>query len=362
MKIYTAPFFALIFCSCFFIQCKQPAPAENAQQQLVNTGRHLFYDRRLSVNNTRACGSCHAQEFSFTDSYVRSIGALGDLHQRNARPLINLTLNKYFTSADSSITTLEQQINNPMFNTHPVEMGIKENETAILQKIKADTLYRRLFAAAFPGQTNAVTIENIKKALVAFEQNITALNAPYDKFIAGNKTALTAQQQQGMALFFSDSLQCGSCHGGKNFSEPVVKETNGRIAYYHNTGLYSFGNNYPPADQGLFEKTGNENDKGKFRVPTLRNLQFTAPYYHDGTGLSLEDVVKAYERGGRLLTEKNYSSDGKTNARKSPLIRGFAITLQQRQALISFLYALTDSTVLTNPAYANPFTNDETKR
>ena len=228
MKIYTTFFFTVLLCTCFFIQCKQPAPAENIQQQLVNTGRHLFYDRRLSVNNTKACGSCHAQEFSFTDSYVRSIGALGDLHQRNARPLINLSLNKYFTSADSSITTLEQQINNPMFNTHPVEMGMKGNETAILQKIKADTLYQRLFAAAFPSQTNAFTIANIKKAIEAFEQTITALDAPYDQFIAGNKTALTAQQQEGMALFFSDSLQCKNCHGGKNFSEPVLQRPGGR--------------------------------------------------------------------------------------------------------------------------------------
>lgn len=362
MKIYAASFFALIFCSCFFIQCKQPAPAATAQQQLVNTGRHLFYDRRLSVNNTKACGSCHAQEFSFTDSYVRSIGALGDLHQRNARPLFNLLLNKYFTSADSSVTSLEQQMDNPMLNTHPVEMGMKGNETAILQKLKADTLYQRLFAAAFPNEPDAFSMANIKKAIAAFEQNITAGNAPYDQFIAGNKTALTAQQQEGMALFFSDSLQCKNCHGGKNFSEPVLQRPGGGTEFYHNIGLYNINNNYPAADQGLFEKTGIENDNGKFRVPTLRNLQFTAPYYHDGTGLSLEDVIKNYERGGRLIEERAYHSDGKMNTRKSPLIRGFTVTLQQRQALISFLFALSDSTVLTNPAYANPFTEDETKK
>jgi cytochrome c peroxidase len=360
MKIYTPVFFTVLCCSCFFIQCKQPVPAATVQQQLVNTGRHLFYDRRLSVNNTRACGSCHAQEFSFTDNYVRSIGALGDLHQRNARPLINLTLNRYLTAADSSLTSLLQQMDNPLFNTHPVEMGMKGNEAAVLQKIKADTLYRQLFAAAFPGNSNPFTINNIKNAIAAFEQSITACNAPYDAFMAGNKAALTAQQLQGRALFFSDSLQCGSCHGGKNFSEPL--QSGGAINFYQNTGLYNLNNKYPAADQGLFEKTGNENDKGKFRIPTLRNLQFTAPYYHDGSALSLEEVIKNYERGGRYIATGSNKGDGKMNPYKSPLIRGFAITLQQRQALISFLYALTDSTVLTNPAYANPFTEDETKR
>jgi cytochrome c peroxidase len=316
---------------------------------LVTTGRYLFYDRRLSVNNTKACASCHAQQFSFTDGYVRSIGALGDLHLRNARPLINLTYNKYYTAADSTITTLEQQMNGPMFNTHPVEMGMKGNEALIVTRLAADTVYKRLFAAAFPTQKNAFTINNIKTAIAAFEKTITAFNTPYDAYTAGNSAALTPQQKQGMQLFLSDSLQCNNCHGGKNFNTPVATLANGSINYYYNTGVIS--NSHLSSDSGLFTTTRNQNDIGKFRVPTLRNLVYTAPYFHNGSALTLTDVINAYSAGG-----------DKTNKYKATTVKGFTLTLQQQKALIAFLYSLTDSTVITNPAYANPFKEDETKK
>jgi cytochrome c peroxidase len=330
-------------------QCKQHNTTAVKEAPLVTAGRYLFYDRRLSVNNTKACGSCHAPQFSFTDSYSRSIGALGDLHQRNARPLINLAYNKYYTAADSTITTLEAQMNGPMFNTHPAEMGMQGNETKILAAIAADSMYQHLFAAAFPNQKNTFSITNIQTAIAAFEKTITAFNTPYDTYTAGNSTALTALQQQGMQLFFSDVLQCNKCHGSKNFNTPVETLANGSINYYYNTGLY--GNNYPVTDRGLFESTGNKNDIGKFRVPTLRNLMYTAPYFHDGSAATITDVINAYAAGGR-----------QNSTYKSQLIKGFTLTLQQQKALISFLYSLTDSTVITNPAYANPFKEDETKK
>lgn len=345
-------FYLLLFTLVLIIvlpQCEQHTTATVQEAPLITTGRYLFYDRRLSINNTKACGSCHAPQFSFTDGYVRSIGALGDLHQRNARPLINLTYNKYYTAADSTITTLEQQMDGPMFNTHPVEMGIAGNEAIILAKIAADTIYQRLFAAAFPAQKNAFTINNIKTAIAAFEKTITAFNTSYDAYTAGNNAALTPQQKQGMQLFFSDTLGCNNCHGGKNFNLPAERLPNGSVNYYYNTGLY--GNNYPVADRGLFESTHNENDIGKFRVPTLRNLMYTAPYFHDGSAVSLTDVINTYAAGGRQNSKY-----------KSRLVKSFTLTLQQQKALISFLYSLTDSTVVTNPAYANPFIHDETKK
>ncbi len=355
----------LLLCNAlFFLHCSQPAQNNTAAQNslLVTTGRYLFYDRRLSVNNTKACGSCHAQEFSFTDGYTRSIGALGDLHQRNTKPLINLQAFKYYTSSDSAIQYLEQQMNGPMFNTHPIEMGIKGNETIILKRLQADSMYQHLFAQSFAGQQQLFTMVNVKKAIAAFEKTITAYNSQYDNFSEGDSSALTTQQQQGRALFFSANLKCGQCHDGNNFSTPNLLLPNGNINYYHNTGLYNINNCYPAADAGLFITTGNKTDNGKFKVPSLRNIALTAPYYHNGSALTLDDVIDNYSRGGRLITKGNNKGDGKTNRYKSPLINGFALTLQERNALISFLYALTDSSLLTNPAYANPFTNDETKR
>lgn len=340
----------------------QNRKSQRKDDPLELLGRHLFYDRRLSVNNTKACATCHAQEFSFTDSYTRSIGALGDLHQRNARPLINLTFNKYFTSSDSAIQSLLQQMNKPMFNQHPVEMGIKGNEETVLNRIKNDRNYQWLFKKAFPDEARPVSIKNIQIAIEAFEKTIISFNAPYDKFIEGQKAALSKEQQEGMKLFYSVKLKCSQCHGGKTFSIPEVKLPNGQTEYYFNTGLYNINNNYPAYDQGLFELTMDDADKGKYRVPTLRNLVFTAPYFHDGSAASLDEVLAAYENGGRNITEGVYKGDGRKNVYKSHLIQGFQLTLPEKKALISFLFALSDSTVLHNPAYANPFKEDETKQ
>lgn len=348
MKLFAITTFIITVCGLFtFCNQQQPVLKKNTEQDLVALGRYLFYDRRLSVNNTKSCASCHAQQFSFTDNYTRSIGALGDLHKRNARPLINLLYNKYFTAGDSSVKTLEQQMDGPMLNTHPVELGIKGNEAAIFQKIKADTLYQVFFAKNFPQQANPFTIANIKKAIAAFEQTIISFNTPYDKYINGDTAALTRQQQEGMQLFFSDALKCNNCHGGKNFNTPVFKTKSGAINFYHNSALYNNKTNHSANDPGLFESTGNEADKGKFRVPTLRNLAYTAPYYHNGSSLTLDEVIAAYE---------------KIDTNKNVLNKRFTLTLQQRKALTSFLLSLSDSSILTNPAYANPFTDDETKR
>ncbi len=365
MNFFTTYICVLSVCSLFAF-CA-PAPKKNilpktTEQDLITLGRHLFYDRRLSLNNTKSCASCHAQQFSFTDNYTRSIGALGDLHKRNARPLINLSYSHYFTAGDSSIKNLEQQMDGPMLNTHPVELGIKGNEAAILEKIKADTLYQTFFTKNFPLQPDPYSFENIKKAIAAFEQTIVSTDAPYDKFIKGDTAALTQQQQQGMQLFFSNSLNCNNCHGGKNFNTPVLKNINGTVNFYHKTVLYSKKNSFPDVDQGLFESTRNEADKGKFRVPTLRNLAYTAPYYHNGTAVTLEEVISAYAQEEQLYNESSEIKSVKFITSNSSPNKNFALTLQQRKALISFLLSLSDSSILTNPAYANPFKEDETKR
>ena len=319
-------------------------------------GRYLFYDRRLSINNSKACATCHAQEFAFTDRYNRSIGALGDLHQRNSRPLFNLILNAYLTAADSTLHFPEQQIVNPMFSTHPVELGWTGNEKLLLSKIGNDSLYQRLFAKAFPKEENPVTVQNIQASISSFIKNIFSFSSAYDRYLAGDTNALSESEKKGKALFFADSLRCVACHGGINFNHPNGND-------FFNIGLYNLQGkgNYPEYDQGLFTLTHNPADRGKHKVPTLRNLVFTAPYFHDGSTLTIEEVINVYEQGGRKIDSGIYKGDGRMNPNKSSLISGFKLNSQQRLDLINFLFSLTDSSLIKNPAYSNPFHYDETK-
>jgi cytochrome c peroxidase len=333
-------------------------PYSAAQAQL---GRYLFYDRRLSFNQTKSCATCHDPKFSFTDNYRRSIGATGDVVQRNAPPLINLIFNKYLTAADSTLHFPEQQIRNPLFHTSPVELGWTGNEEKIRNRLRADTFYQRSFREAFPGQADPLTLHNLQRCIASFVKTIFSFNSAYDNYTLRNQPqALDAAALRGKALFFSDTLACGKCHSGINFNAPQTEDSSGRKIYYFNTGLYNLDGKgaYPAADQGLIETTGNAADRGKYRVPTLRNLIFTAPYFHDGSAATLSEVINSYAAGGRVTAQ----GDGRTNPFKHPLIQGFQLNSQQGADLVHFLLSLTDSSVCTNPAYANPFVHDETKQ
>lgn len=326
----------------------------------IELGRYLFFDRRLSVNNTRSCGTCHNPQFAFTDGYKRSLGVYADLHQRNTEPLFNLAYFKYLTAADSTLHSSLQQMNNPLFNDHPAEMGVKGNEAKILQKIATDKMYQERFAAV----QKEISWINIKQAISSFINSIYSGNAPYDQFLKGDSTALTASQKRGMQLFFSVELKCASCHGGFNFSSPSLKNEKGDTVFYFNTGLYNVDGKgaYPAYDAGLYQLTKNKTDMGKYRVPTLRNLVFTAPYFHDGSAAGLAEVINSYAAGGRKIEQGIYKGDGGTNPYKDPLIKGFSITETDKINLIGFLQSLSDTGFISTPAYQNPFTGDETKK
>ncbi len=328
-------------------------------------GRYFFYDRRISSNQTKSCASCHDPNFSFTDGYRRSIGVMGDLHQRNAPPLINLVYYKYLTAADSSMHFPEDQINNPMFRRHPEELGWKGNEEKILGRLKTDTFYRRKMKEIFPLDQDPFTVRHIQFCIASFVKTILSFDSPYDKYaFANNQYALNEVQINGMTLFFSERLACSRCHGGINFSTPSLNNNTGETNYFFNTGLYNIEGKglYPAYDQGLFELTDNFSDMGKFRVPTLRNLAFTAPYFHDGSAATLEEVILIYEEGGRNNDAGPFAGDGRRNPLKSPLLNGFRLTSQERTDLISFLMSLSDTSIRNNSYYANPFKEDETKR
>jgi cytochrome c peroxidase len=361
MKIVSTILVALA--AIIIYSCAVGSHKKNNAADIVSLGRYLFFDRRLSVNSTRSCATCHNPQFAFTDGYKRSLGAYADLHQRNTQPLFNLQYYKYLTAADSTVHNTLQQMDNPLFNIHPVEMGYGLDTITILNTLQADLGYQQLFAAAFPSATK-ITLQHIKIAINSFINTITSNNTPYDKYIAGDSNAITASQQKGMNLFFSKALNCSACHAGVNFSSPQITSSNGDTIFYFNTGLYNVDSagSYPLYDQGLYAATKNKKDMGAYRVPTLRNLAFTAPYFHDGSAATLTDVIENYATGGRIIATGINKGNGSANPYKHPLVKGFKLSAEEKTQLIDFLMTLTDSSIITNPLWQNPFATDETKK
>ena len=239
-------------------------------------------------------------------------------------------------------------MNQPLFGTHPVELGLSGREEVVLKALQQDSIYTNLFHQAYPNEPT-FTIHHLKESLEQFCYSIVSYQSRYDK------GELNELERRGQTLFFSDSLQCARCHGGFNFSTPTEVDANSNPRHHFNTGLYNTDGcgAYPERDQGLFEKTNEPEDQGCFRVPTLRNLAFTAPYYHDGSANTLTEVLQNYNNGGRNNGE--HGGNGQTNSHKSPLIRPFHLSPTEQRDLLNFLLSLTDSTLLTNPQYQNPF-------
>jgi cytochrome c peroxidase len=355
----------LLYIIITFLCCTKIISAcKNSNQSInnptTNLGRYLFFDRRLSINNTRSCGTCHNPQFAFTDGYKRSLGAFADLHQRNTQPLFNVEYLKYFTAADSTLHSPLQQMNNPLFNTHPIEMGVKGNEDIILKRVKDDTLYQELFSNA----KSEITFDIIKLAINNFIFSLQSNNSNYDKYVKGDTNALNKSEKRGLQLFFSSELKCATCHGGFNFSTPNITNERGDTIFYFNTGLYNIDRKgaYPQYDQGLFQLTQKKTDMGKFRVPTLRNLAYTAPYLHDGSAASIMEIINIYANGGRVITDGINNGNGKSNPNKHSLINGFFINETDKLNLHNFLLSLSDSGFIQNKNYQNPFTEDETKK
>ncbi|MBL0055777.1 MAG: di-heme enzyme [Chitinophagaceae bacterium] len=329
---------------------------KNKNDLLVETGRYLFFDTRLSYNNTKSCGSCHDPAMAFTDGYRSSSTASGDNVKHNAPSLINVSFHSYFDWANPGVTQLTQQHERPLFNEHPVELGAKGNESIILKKLKTDPRYQKIFARAFPRETDPFHFNNVITAIASFVNSLRSFQSPYDRYTGGDSNALSIQEKTGMALFFSSRLHCAECHKPPLFTAASL--TRDLDSIYFNTGLYNVGNKnrYPSGNNGLYEYSGKPADDGRYKTPSLRNVALTAPYMHDGSMANLEEVINAYARGGRRIEQGPLSGDGQLNNCKDKRISGFSLTGPERLALISFLYSLTDSSILTNPAFQNPFT------
>jgi cytochrome c peroxidase len=335
-------------------------PADNPMSEAkVELGKFLFYDRRLSGNGTQACASCHHQDKAFTDGRALAKGSTGEMHPRNSQGLTNVVYNTTLTWANPSLLSLEAQMQVPLFSEAPVELGINDsNVNEVLDRVKTDARYPDLFKAAFPGEDQLVTWGNITRAIATFQRTLISGNSRYDQFLQ-NKAQLTVSEQRGLALFNSEKAECFHCHSGFNFNDQVVHaSTQVTDIPFHNTGLYNIGGtgNFPAGNQGLFEITERLVDRGKFRAQSLRNVEVTAPYMHDGSIATLEEVLDFYAAGGRNITNGPHAGDGRLNPNKSDLISRIDLTAQDKADLVAFLKTLTDHDFLTNPKLANPFT------
>ncbi len=305
-------------------------PADNPiTPAKVELGRDLFYETKLSGNNSKACASCHSVSESFSDAgNAVSIGVNKQSGIRNAPGLMNVAYDTTFFW-DGRASSLEMQAGMPILN--PVELG--NDSATVVATLNNSAYYRELFAEAFgsSGATGSqITFTRIAQALATFERTLISGASDYDRFVAGDSSALSASAQRGMMLFNSSETNCSSCHSGINFTDNN----------YHSTGITPFY-----SDDGREDFTNNPGDDGKFRTPSLRNVALTAPYEHDGSFTTLQQVVEHYINGGMH------------NSTQDTLIRqlDFAVGSQKETDLIAFLTSLTDNSFSQRADFKNPY-------
>lgn len=295
--------------------------------QGVYLGRHLFWDTRLSGDNTMACATCHLPQFSFSDNHPTSIGIDGEYGTRNTMVLQNIAwANDYFW--DGRAKTLEEQVLLPVEN--PIEMH--ETWSHFMDEIRDDEKYKTMFFEAFG--VVAFDSTHAAKAMAQFLRTMVSCNSKYDRIIQGEE-AFTIQEQAGFDSFNALSGgDCFHCHGGSlttDFS-------------YKNNGLDAV-----PIDTGRGLVTGDPNDYYKFKVPPLRNIEYSAPYMHDGRFATIDEVISHYSIGLEP-----------TSPNISPLMEfasqgGVQLTPQEIAELKAFLLTLSDPDFINNPDFQNPW-------
>ena len=297
-------------------------PQDNpSTAEKIELGRRLFYDKRMSFNNTHSCGTCHEADNGFADPVNVGSDKRG-AQARQAMAVINVAYNNALLW-DSSFSTLEAQVEGPFKSTHEFNQA---PEFAIA-KLKKDPIYKDLFVKAFGDEH--ITFDRIRKAISTFERTFISGNSPVDQYRRGNTSALNEAQIRGLNLFMDTSrTNCVQCHSDYNFSDGSL----------HSTGLEE---HY--SDGGLETLTGNEGDNGKFRTPTLRNINETGPYMHDGRFATIRQVLQHYNEGGHQ------------SRNKSPLMRPLHLSDQDMDDLRLFLEALSDKQFLTRKDLQDPW-------
>ena len=283
-------------------------PEDNElNKERIHLGKKLFFDKILSRDSSISCASCHKPEYAFTDGLKKAVGIKNRSVTRNTPTLTNIVYNKNFLR-DGVNPSLEAQVLVPIHEKNEFDFHI----LLVAERLKKKPEYLDLFEKAYGG---IPTPKLITKAIACYERTLISGNSRYDQYVYQNKNhVLSSSEKKGMDLF--NKLYCVSCHSGFNFS-------NGEIV---NNGLYE-----KYEDLGKMRVSLNEIDNGCFKVPTLRNIALTAPYMHDGSLQTLEEVIDHYMKGGN------------EHPNKHPLIMPFMLSKSDRKNLVSFLRSLTDS-------------------
>jgi cytochrome c peroxidase len=321
---------------------------------LPTLGRVLFYDPRLSINNSVSCGSCHKQALAFTDQTSLSLGFENKTTTRNSMPIQNIVAINFTGIPDpfggSSLPTalfwdgrqnnLEAMVLEPIQNH--IEMGTVDlNQLAL--EIAAIPDYPTLFQKAFPGQGITITPGTIGRALAAFLVSIRSTGSKFDVFL-NTGAGLTDLELQGRGLFF-DKYDCNSCHQLQSPINGYQLAGSGEFGGFSDIGL-----DPEPTDGGAFRSTNNPADKGKFKIPSLRNVALTSPYMHDGRFETLEEVMDHYSegiKGSENLDPRLRTIDG------GP--KQFNIPVADQQAMVAFLNSLTDHQMIRDVKFSDPF-------
>jgi cytochrome c peroxidase len=296
-------------------------------------GRILFYDNRLSINQTISCASCHQQAHGFSDPRRFSVGFDGSTGTRNGMGLSNARWyqrRRFFW--DERANTLEDQVLMPIQN--PIEMGMTLE--ALTNRLAAEPFYTNLFAAAFGSP--AVDTNRISRALAQFVRSIIPVGSKYDTGVSSRFANFTPQENLGRQIFLGQvgNATCAACHGTDNFVPGPALNNNGL--------------EFPYVDRGVGAITGNPADSGKFKVPSLRNIELTAPYMHDGRFNTLEQVVEFYN--SEVVDNPNLSPPLRN---PNGTVRRLNLTTGQKAALVTFLKTLTDTNLATDPKLSDPF-------
>lgn len=273
----------------------------------IALGRKLFFDATLSVDHTMSCATCHDPEKGWSNGLAVANGVNGQAGKRNVPTIVNAA---YYRALfwDGRAYSLEGQALGPILNKD--EMGMPSKEE-LVSRLRQDDVYPDLFANAF---ADGLTAKNVARALACYERTIVAGNSPYDRYVAGDKDALSEAAERGMTLFFDKrKSKCSICHEAPNFT----------ALFYHNLGV---GMDQEEPDLGRFLVTKLESNTGKFKVPTVRDVKNTAPYMHDGSMATLEEVVEFYDKGGIPNRHLSKEMRGKLN-----------LTKQEKEDLVTFM-------------------------
>ena len=393
--------------------CPRLPPDNPVTVEKVELGRLLFYDTRMSDNQTYSCASCHQQDKAFTDGRALAIGSTGQQHVRSAMSLANVAYAATLTwgnptesargTGSATSYGLEHQMLTPMFGDNPIlELGLR-SEDELTSRLQPDARYQRMFGEAFPtAQGDVITVDNILRAVASFERTLISGNSPYDKSLIDD-SAISDSARRGENLFLtSENENCFHCHNDFNLTTSndhldLVVAPN---ITFVNTGLYNVkcsdfslpaldllwchnppppalcsdqtdanpglgchcdGSGpqdmgcYPPPNTGVYSITHQAQDMGRFKPPTLRNIAVTGPYMHDGSIDTLDHVLDHYAAGGRTITDGPDAGIGSDSPTKGQFLRGFALNDKDRADVLAFLDSLTDQDFLTNPHFADPF-------